>query len=239
MKNLLVVCAVLAMACGVQATVYTDSTGDIDPGISTGNGTLDIVKMEVTHTSSDVIFALTVNGNVSSTDWGKFCIGIATLQTLGDTNVNGNGWGRPINLITNVSATPYGMNYWVGTWVDGGGGSQLWSYDNGLSTWSSLAAPTYFGFIPGAQSVISCYVARAAIGMSGAGSFAFDAYSSGGGGGDSAVDALANPAVSITTWGGPYTSDQPELYTYVIPEPATLSLLGLGVLAAVRRLRRS
>ncbi|NBX31235.1 MAG: hypothetical protein EBR07_00690, partial [Planctomycetes bacterium] len=55
--------------------VYNDATGDIDPGISTGSGTLDLVRMEVSHTATDLVFALTVNGNVASTDWGKFMIG--------------------------------------------------------------------------------------------------------------------------------------------------------------------
>ena len=61
----------------------------------------------------------------------------------------------------------------------------------------------------------------------------FDAYSSGGGDGDSAIDSLANPNVAVTDWGGPYTSyataaGGPGLnsYTVAVPEPGTL---GLGV----------
>jgi len=236
MNNYLVLCVAFLTAV-TQAATYTDATGDIDPGIATGNGTLDIVSMEVTHTASDLILALTVNGNVATTDWGKFCIGMATLQTLGTTT--GNGWARPINLVTNVGATPYGMNYWIGTWVDGGGGAQLWAYDTNTAAWTGPTALTAYSFTPGVQSIISCTVARSAVDMAGSGSFAFDAYSSGGGGGDSAVDALANPNVSITAWGGPYTSQAPYLDTYLIPEPATLGLLGVGALVGLRLTRRT
>lgn len=240
MKNYLVLAVVLLSAV-TQAVTYNDVTNDIDSSISNGGGTLDIVSMEVTHTASDLIFALTVNGNVATTDWGNFMIGIATLQTLGTTAATGNGWNRPINLITNVGATAYGMNYWIGSWVNGGGGSQLWTYDTNTAAWSGPTALTSYSFTPGVQSIISYTVARSALNLAGGGVVAFDAYSSGGGGTDSAVDALANPNVSITTWSGPYTSQAPYLDTYVIPipEPATLGLLGMGALVGLRLTRRT
>ena len=238
MKKHLVL-AVVLMSAVIQAATYNDATNDIDPGIATGGGTLDIVSMEVTHTASDLIFTLTVNGNVATTDWGNFMIGIAKLNTLGTTAATGNGWNRPINLITNVGATAYGMNYWIGSWVNSGGGSQLWSYDTNTAAWSGPAALTAYSFTPGVQSIISYTVARSAVNLTGSGSFAFDAYSSGGGGTDSAVDALANPNVSITTWSGPYTSQAPYLDTYLIPEPATLGLLGVGALIGLRLTRRT
>jgi hypothetical protein len=65
------------------------------------------------------------------------------------------------------------------------------------------------------------------------GTWYFDVYSSGDGGGDSAVDALSNPNVAITTWAGPYTSSQnpPGTGISVVPEPSTYALLTLGALA--------
>ena len=79
--------------------------------------------------------------------------------------------------------------------------------------------------------------------------FYFDAYSSGGGNTDSAVDALANPNVSINDWAVPYTSSTTGsggagLNSYqVVPEPTTYALLTLGALgvagyAARRRARK-
>jgi hypothetical protein len=79
--------------------------------------------------------------------------------------------------------------------------------------------------------------------------FYFDAYSSGGGNSDSAIDALANPNVSVTSWGQTYTSSTTGtggvgLNSYqVVPEPTTYALLALGALgmagyAARRRARK-
>ena len=56
---------------------------------------------------------------------------------------------------------------------------------------------------------------------------------------DSAIDALANPNVSVTGWGGPYTSDSTNgvLSYTVVPAPGAVALLGLAGLMARRRRR--
>jgi uncharacterized protein (TIGR03382 family) len=70
--------------------------------------------------------------------------------------------------------------------------------------------------------------------------FYFDAYSSGGGGGDGAIDALANPNVSVQGWGDSYTSNVTNgIYAYTIPAPGALALLGLAGVAAGRRARKA
>ncbi len=236
MKIACVLCALLLAGSAYGSLVYNDSTGDIDAGLSTGNGTLDIVSMEVSHTASDIVFALTVNGNVSTTDWGKFMIGIATG---GSGTTSGNGWGRPINLDSPIG----GMNYWIGSWVDGGSGAQLWSYNSGTTSWDGPGALASFSFTPGAMSLMTYTVSRSSLGLTGNDTFYFDAYASGGGGTDSAVDALSNPDISITAWDQAYTSDSVNgISSYTIPEPNTLVLTGLGLLVGLgvrRRLRRA
>ena len=192
-----------------QLTTISDSTGDINASISTAGGTLDIVKMEVGDTATDVVFRITVNGNTSSTDWGKFMIGIANGKggATGGTK-SGNGWSRPINLDAGTSG---GMTHWIGSWVDGGNGANFFTYSG--TAWTETAA-TYnlnfpfpgFSVVAGAQSVITYTVPKASLGVVNGDTIRFDAYSSGGGTTDSAVDALANPSTSITAWGGPYTS---------------------------------
>lgn len=236
MRKALILGSLLAAASVQASMIYNDSLADIDPGIASGNGTLDIVSMEVSHTASDIIFALTVNGNVATTDWGKFMIGIASGGT---GTAASDGWGRPIYL-----DGPSGdMDYWLGAWVDGGGGSQLWSYNG--ATWDGPAAPTSYSFVGGVQSLITMTVSRASMGLVDDDIFYFDVYSSGGGGGDSAVDSLANPNVSITAWDQVYTSSPNPpgtgLLSYTvtaIPEPSTAMLLGLGALCGVGALRR-
>ena len=222
------------MAPGV---VYTDATGDIAGGIATAGGTLDLVSMEVSSTSTDVIFKLTVNGNVGGTDWGKFMIGIST--GAGDTSANGNGWGRPINMTSNG-----GMTRWVGSWVDSGGGAQNWTYSG--SGWSQNTAGPGFSFTAGAQSTLTYTVSMASLGVSNGSTIYFDAYSSGGGN-DSAIDALSRSDAAVSNWGGPFTtagiaagtsaSTAGGAFAYTIPAPGALALLGAATLVGSRRRR--
>jgi len=219
-----ILCAVLGLAsflnfsAQAQMSVITDATGEISPNLgTTGDGTLDIVKMEVGDTATDVVFRLTVNGNVSTTGWGKFMIGIANGKggATGGTK-SGNGWNRPINL---DAGTIGGMTHWIGTWVDGGNGANFFTYTG--SAWTETAA-TYSGNFPGfsvvagAQSVITYTMPKASLGVVNGDTIRFDAYSSGGGDPDSAVDALANPSTSITSWGQTYTSSGANLASYTL-----------------------
>ena len=214
-------------------TTYNDAINDIDPGIATGGGTLDLVKMEVSNTDSDVMFKLTVNGNIGSTDWGKFMIGIANNKGYGTSS--SDGWARPITMSANG-----GMTNWIGSWVDGGGGAENRSNQ---TSWG-LTGATYngnfggFSLSAGAQSTITFTVSIASLGMSIGDTFSFDAYSSGGGGGDSAVDALANPNVSITSWGQPYDSGASNSFSYTlsaVPAPGAIALIGVAGLMGRRR----
>jgi len=244
MKKLLLTLAAAAVAVSTSFAVegtnspYSDPVGDIDPGIANAGGTADILGMEVTNNATDITFTLTVNGNIATTDWAKFMIGFSTGST---TNVNtGNGWGRPIELNSPVG----GMDYWIGSWVDGGTGSQLFSY-NGAS-WTGPSALAGFSTLAGGTSTLTYTLTLASLGLAINDTFYFDAYSSGGGGSDSAIDALANPNVSITSWSQTYTSSTVGsggvgLNSYqVVPEPSTYALLalsGAGLVGYIARRR--
>ena len=214
-----ILCAVLGLAsffnfsAQAQLTTINDATGEAGGGptsISTAGGTLDIVKMEVGDTANDVVFKLTVNGSIATDNWGNFMIGIANGKggATGGTK-SGNGWGRPINLDAGTSG---GMTHWIGSWV---GGNQLWTHTSGTS-FSGPATLAGYSLSPGAQSVITYTVSKASLGVVNGDTIKFDAYSSGGGGGDSAVDALANPSTSITSWGQTYTSSGANLASYTL-----------------------
>jgi hypothetical protein len=214
-------------------TTFNDAINDIAPGISTGNGSLDLVKMEVSNTATDVVFQLTVNGNIVGDDWGKFMIGIANNKGYGTSS--SDGWGRPITMSANG-----GMTNWIGSWVDGGGGAENRSNQ---TSWG-LTGATYngnfggFSLSAGAQSTITFTVSIASLGMSIGDTFSFDAYSSGGGDGDSAVDALANPNVAITSWGQAYDSGASNSFSYTlgaVPAPGAIALLGVAGLLGRRR----
>ena len=227
--------AALVAVTQAKADVYTDAVGDISPSIFSGNGVLDITGMEVTNTATDLVFKLSVNGNVATTDWGKFMVGIGRVGGSGTTS--GNGWGRPINMSTPSG----GMTNWLGGWTDSGGGAE--SYVYGGSSWSLVGA-TWAGSLPGSFSIsagsissVTWTISMASMGLSVGDTFYFDAYTSGGGGGDGAIDALANPNVTVSGWTDSYTSSQGSgLYSYtVVPAPGALALLGLAGAAGSRR----
>ncbi|MFZ4723260.1 MAG: hypothetical protein ACOYMI_08970 [Phycisphaerales bacterium] len=216
---------VVALVAGsLNATpgvVYNDSASDISGGINAAGGTANILSCEVSHTATDIQFSLTVNGSVNNTDWAKFMIGISSPGSALKTT-SGNGWGRPINFASNG-----GMNYWVGSWVDGGGGGQLWN--NTAGGWNGPASAS----IALSGNNVTLTVSRAAIGMSGDGTFLFDVYTSGGGGGDGAIDALSTNAVSMANWGDSFTTT--NALSYAIPAPGAVALVGLAGLVARRR----
>lgn len=109
----LVAAATLTPAAFAQ-TNFTDSTGDI---LATSS-IMDITSVEVSNNAFDLIFKITLAGDPVATDWGKYMIAFDT-KPGGDTL--GNGWNRPIAW----SQGQGGMDYWVGTWVNGPAG-QLW-----------------------------------------------------------------------------------------------------------------
>jgi len=226
-----------ALALGVAGhlnanpDIYNDSANDIATGIATAGGTLDLLSLEITNDATDIVFKLTVNGSLNSVDWGKFMIGIANGGAAAN---NGNGWGRPINM----DAPNGGMTRWIGSWVDGGGGAENRAFSGG---WG-LAGATYngnFGGFAFAGNQITYTMSLASMGLNLGDTFYFDAYSSGGGGGDSAIDALANPGQSVANWGDNYTSTGTNLFSYtVVPAPAAFAVLGAFGLVRGRRSRK-
>jgi len=236
--NLLIAAATMVginSAFAVQT--YTDAIGET---INSANGTIDFVGAEVSNTATDLVISLKVNGDVGTTGWGKFMIGIATTKTDGTTS--GNGWNRPINL---SAPSGKGMDFWTGAWVDGGGASQLWKYTAGTpaGSWSNIGSSNQqIGTYATGKSLLTYTYSLATLGVTVGDTIYFDAYSSGGGDGDGAIDALANSAQSIGGWGDSYTSSGSNLNSYtVIPEPSTGVLMGLGVagLLVVRRIRKN
>ncbi len=209
--------------------IYNDAANDIATGLATGGGTLDLLSLEITNTTTDIVFKLTVNGSVNATDWGKFMIGISN-PSGGAAAGNGNGWGRPINM----DSANGGMTHWIGSWVDGGGGSQVWAFSGG---WNQTGSTNFtFG-----GNELTYSVSLASLGLNLGDTFYFDAYSSGGGGGDSAIDALANSNNSVADWGDTYTSGGANpIFSYtVVPAPAALALFGALGLVRGRRSRKA
>ena len=220
-------CALTVAFCAfsTRAATYTDTTGETIFG-----SFLDISSVEVNNTATALTFKINLMGDPVATDWGKYMIGIVSVRG-GDTAAN--VCARPSRLSS-------GMDIWVGSWVDSGNGSEIRNWTG--SAWNLQSAtyspnPDALSIFKDTSSVTISFN-FSGLGLSAGSSFTFDVYTSGGGGSDSAIDALANPAQSVANWPDPYDSGQ-NVRTYTItqvPEPTTTALFGLGgVLLLMRR----
>lgn len=207
------------------AAVYTDATGE---QFNPGETHLDISSVEVTNDLSNLQFEIGLVGNPTSPNWGKYMIGIDSVP--GGTSTN--GWGRPISMT--------GMDYWIGSWMDTTPpGAEVWQFGENWAKAGTtygegapLVAPTTDG------NAITLTVPLALLGLEPGETFTFDVYTSGGGGGDSAIDASSNPNRAASDWSVAYASGD-NISTYqVVPEPAALGVLALGGLALLARRRK-
>jgi hypothetical protein len=224
MKKFTILSVLALFACANGATagvIYNDATGDVAvPGNPFPH--IDITSVDVSNTATDLVFKINLNGDPIATDWGKYMVGI---DSAAGGDPVGNGWGRPIGMSS-------GMDFWLGAWADGGNGMELRNWNG--SSWN-LQAASYNANLATPTKTTSSITLTVPLGYMGLGvgsSFLFDVYTSGGGGGDGAVDALGIPTPSITDWGNPYNSgNNVQSYT-VIPEPGTFTLLVLSVVLA-------
>jgi hypothetical protein len=195
---LLLACgSLLGISTAQTIQTYTDATGEIHANVG-NHPHLDITSVVVTvnAAATDVTIRINLQGSPlasGGSNWGKYLVGI---RSGGGGSTTSNGWGRPIYLAS-------GMTRWIGTWADAAGDTcdgQIYSYSG---SWSPAGAPTS---VTKDATGITITTSVASLGMDPGETIAFDVYTSGGGGGDSAVDALSAAASSITGWGGPFTT---------------------------------
>ena len=223
----LVIALLSTAAWSGRAATYSDATGE--GSILTAQPHLDITSVEVNNNATALTFKINLAGSPIATDWGKYLIGIDSAPG-GDPT--GNGWGRPIGMSS-------GMDYFVGSWADSGNGAEIRNWTG--SAWNLQSAtynpnPDSLSISKDASSVTLMFN-FAGLGMTAGSSFLFDVYTTGGGGSDSAIDALGNAAQTVANWNDPYNSGANVRSYPAIPEPTTGLLLaaGLGLMALCRR----
>ncbi|MEE2907888.1 MAG: MYXO-CTERM sorting domain-containing protein [Planctomycetota bacterium] len=207
--------ALLSTAIG---STYTDPVGDI----ATGNANLDIVSVEVVDDGWDVEISLTVSD--LDGDWGKYMVFFD--YTAGGSGDNDNPWIRDV-------AGLEGMDLFLGSWADGGGGAAMNAHngsgwgdsDIGVTTQINWEGDTITWRLAGFMNELA---------NSGAAGFSFEIATTGGNQGDPAIDLLGGEDTQ-PGWGQGSTSTDQAFYA--IPAPGALALLGLAGLAGRRRRR--
>ena len=233
LKTLASVLAGLSLTAAASASVtFGDSAGDVFTGA--GGGILDILSVEVTSNATDISFKINVAGDPVATDWGKYMVIIDTVAGNGNGDAMGNGWARPVGY-SGVSGGE-GAERWLGSWVDSGNGLENYSWNG--SNWSLIGAT--YNATPGltiskTSTSVTLNVPLADLGVAPGANICFDVFTSGGGGGDGAIDSLGNPGVQVGDW-GQYSVAHPVCYT--VPAPAAPALLGAAGLLVARRRRR-
>ncbi len=231
MKTVFAVLAAAGLATAASATTYTDSQNEL---FDNGMGHMDITSVDVTHDANFITFAINLRGSIDAgtggTDWGKYCIGIDTGAVGGDTS---NGWGRNVNW-----GSGQGIEFWVGSWVDSGGGAELRQMSGANDNSNTLLDATYSTntLINASQTAFTrtITVSRSAIGMAGNGTFRFDVLTTGSNF-DPGVDHLSRSDAATDGWGTQSVAGQ--FLSYTIPTPGALALMGMGGLVAARRRR--
>ncbi|MGV6815081.1 MAG: hypothetical protein ACWA5W_08750 [Phycisphaerales bacterium] len=239
MKNMFCIVSALALAGGVaSADTYLDATDDLAQAF-TGFDHLNISSVEVTNDADFVYFAITMVGDLDSTNWGKYVVGLDTGRNAGDNSTDPGSWNRNVDW-------GRGITDFVGSWADDGGsgaGAELRSFDG--SAWN-LTDATYAagtdvmaddsGHSSGVQMLA---VSLSALGLGDGDTIEFDVFSTGGGA-DPGVDHLSRGDFSTDDWGNTSFSGQFLSYTInVVPLPsaAMAGLVGLIGLGGIKRLR--
>lgn len=227
MKKLIAAMIVAIAAMPASASMlYQDSVGDVFT--SAGGGILDIVSLEVSNDATNISFKFTLAGDVDATDWGKYMI---IFDTVPGGDPVGNGWIRPISMTS-------GADYWIGSWVDSGNGAELYNYS---AVWTRTEAtydpaPNNDISISKSGNTVTITTLLSNMGLSAGDLVLLDAFTSGGGSGDGAIDSLGNPFQQVGNWGD-HSIAHPVTYQVKVPEPSTIALIGLGALALIRRRR--
>lgn len=207
--------AFVALAASTAfADIYTDVSNDQGPE----NSNLDLTSVEVTNDATNVFFSVTTS---SFESWTKYMVFVDSIDGSG-VDGNNNPWFR------NVDMGASGIDHYMGVWADGGGGTDLSSWNG--SSWSGTSGGA-LNTIDGGSNTITMSIELAALGLQLGDSLRFEIGTTGGSQGDPATDLMNGTSAS---WGA--VSNFGTLLEYTtVPAPGALSLLVAAGLVARRR----
>ena len=183
---------VLTSCLSASAGTFTDTVGE---QAGTNDSEADITGVQVSSDATNLYFNITLSGDISVANFGNYLIGLQTGPG-GNTALN-TPWGKPVGIST-------GMNYWIGSWVNFGGGAQLYQWDG--SNWNQIGGTLTTALTPHSTTIT---VPSTSLSLNTGDKFKFDVWSTyGSPGGQSAYDALDNPHTTVADpWNGtPYDS---------------------------------
>jgi len=223
MRSKLFSLATVALCSGVAtADIYNDSVGDI--GVPNNN--LDLITVTLTNDATNLYASITANADLVGTDWGKY---LFMFDTSAAGGLNDNPWVRAIDTNGRFNEV------FVGSWIDGGGGAQIWTNNN--VAWSQ-ASQIGVNLSQAAAGIISYTFPLADMGLTASGqTIFFDVMSTGGGNGDPGIDHLSRADLATPGWGTTSVAGTYRAYT-LVPAPSGLGLLAAGGLFMARRRRR-
>lgn len=218
LSSLIGVVAGTLVSSSAFAAIFNDAPNDQWP--ASGGEHLDITQVEVTNTATTITFRFTLSGSPVATNWGKYA---AIIRRAGATT-DSLAWNRNLDLVG-------GQNAWLASWVDGAvDNTQAWSWNG-----TSWTGPTVTTNVVTANSV-TISASLASLGITLGETITFDALTTPGGDGDTATDSLTG--ATPTGWQEQINMQGQQYTVAVIPEPATMSVLGLGLAALAARRRR-
>jgi len=202
-RNNLVVGTILLYLCLLwnpcpAAVIATDPAGDAG-GPTIPN--LDLLQLDAAVQDGYLIITLTINGDVGATDWGKYIVSIDADQVAGSGGMSqfpnadpptndANPWTRNIAIANQQHLA----EYFIGSWVDGGGGVQLWRFTGTGSPQWQMTGGIGMAVTPGSVSTITYTILLSDLGASYPATLCMEAYSSGSYSYDTANDTVNNPS---------------------------------------------
>ncbi|MBT4524901.1 MAG: hypothetical protein HOC21_08265 [Phycisphaerae bacterium] len=219
MKNIFSMIAVASVMTSLSfGDIYTDPAGDI----ATGNANLDITQVEITDNGLELFVSMTVAD--LDGDWGKYLF--FSNYTAGGSADNDNPWFRNVSGLS-------GTDYFMGSWLDGGGGASGFIHDG--TGWAGFDSPGLS--VDWSTSTITWNLTGMMLDAiaSGATGFDFEMATTGGNSGDPAIDLLGGEGTQ-PGWGGGSTSTDWMHYEFsTIPAPGVLALFAIAGITRRRR----